>query len=90
MAHKKSGGSTELGRDSMSKRLGVKIYGGQPARAGQIIIRQRGTRYRAGDGVRQGSDDTLYAERDGIVAFSHRKLRRFTGALKRATFVSLK
>ena len=89
MAHKKAGGSTSLGRDSESKRLGVKLYGGQQASAGQIIIRQRGTRYRAGEGVRQGADDTLYAAIDGTVKFTHKKIKRFTGALKKATFVNV-
>ena len=89
MAHKKAGGSTSLGRDSESKRLGVKLYGGQSARAGQIIIRQRGTRYRAGEGVRQGADDTLYAALDGTVKFTKKKIKRFTGALKKATFVNV-
>ena len=89
MAHKKSGGSTDLGRDSASKRLGVKIYGGQLAKAGQIIIRQRGSRYRAGTGVRQGADDTLYAAYDGIVQFTKRKITKFTGSLKKARIVSL-
>lgn len=90
MAHKKAGGSTQLGRDSESKRLGVKIYSGQPARAGQIIIRQRGTRYRAGNGVRQGGDDTLYAVQAGIVQFIKRKIQSFTGTRKTATVVSVR
>jgi large subunit ribosomal protein L27 len=89
MAHKKAGGSTDLGRDSISKRLGVKIFGGQLARAGQIIIRQRGARYRAGDGVRRGGDDTLYAAHDGVVKFSKKKLSKFTGALKKTAIVSV-
>lgn len=89
MAHKKAAGSTQLGRDSISKRLGVKIYSGQPARAGQIIIRQRGTRYRAGENVRQGGDDTLYAAVNGMVKFAIKKVKRFTGALKRTTIVSI-
>jgi len=89
MAHKKAGGSTQLGRDSESKRLGVKIYGGQVAKAGQIILRQRGTRYRAGEGVKQGGDDTLYAAIDGTVKFAKRKLERFTGNLKRATVIKV-
>lgn len=89
MAHKKAGGSTQLGRDSESKRLGVKVYAGQPARAGEVIIRQRGTRYVPGDGVRRGSDDTLYAAYDGIVQFTRRKLARFTGALHRKTIVGV-
>ena len=90
MAHKKAGGSTQLGRDSESKRLGVKIYSGQGARAGQVIIRQRGLRYHPGEGVRRGGDDTLYAKIDGQVRFIKRKIRIFTGNLKRATIVSVK
>lgn len=89
MAHKKAGGSTRLGRDSESKRLGVKVYGGQGVKAGQIIIRQRGSRYRNGEGVERGGDDTLYAKEDGIVKFARRKIRRFTGALKQTTYISL-
>ena len=90
MAHKKSGGTTRLGRDSISKRLGVKIYGGQKANAGQIIIRQRGSKYRPGENVRQGGDDSLYAAKNGIVKFSTKKIKSFTGALKSATFISIK
>lgn len=89
MAHKKAGGSTQLGRDSISKRLGVKIFGGQKVAAGQIIIRQRGNKYRPGEGVRQGGDDTLYAAHDGLVKFSKRKVRAFTGKLMDATIVSI-
>lgn len=89
MAHKKAGGSTQLGRDSESKRLGVKIYGGQPARAGQIIIRQRGNKYRPGILVRQGGDDTLYAAASGVVQFAKKKITRFTGARKMATFINI-
>ncbi len=89
MAHKKAGGSTTLGRDSESKRLGVKIYGDQKVKAGQIIIRQRGGRYRAGEGARIGGDDTLYAIITGTVKFSKRKIRAFTGTLKKATVVSV-
>lgn len=90
MAHKKAGGSTQLGRESESKRLGVKIYSGQPAKAGQIIIRQRGSRYTAGEGVRSGADDTLYAAMAGVVNFIRKKKRTFTGKMKRTTVVSLK
>ncbi|HLD26043.1 MAG TPA: 50S ribosomal protein L27 [Candidatus Andersenbacteria bacterium] len=89
MAHKKAGGSTQLGRDSASKRLGVKIYGGQPVRAGQIIIRQRGTRYQPGVNVRQGADDTLYAAVSGTVRFAKLKLKNFTGSLKMARVVKV-
>ncbi|WP_424194132.1 50S ribosomal protein L27 [Ampullimonas aquatilis] len=69
MAHKKGGGTTRNGRDSESKRLGVKVYGGQAILAGGIIIRQRGTRVHAGENVGQGKDHTLYALKDGKVEF---------------------
>lgn len=69
MAHKKGEGSVKNGRDSQSKRLGVKIYGGQPAIAGNIIIRQRGTVYHPGKNVGVGKDFTLFALTDGIVTF---------------------
>lgn len=69
MAHKKGEGSVKNGRDSQSKRLGVKIYGGQPAIAGNIIVRQRGTQYHPGKNVGVGSDFTLFALTDGIVEF---------------------
>jgi large subunit ribosomal protein L27 len=69
MAHKKGEGSVKNGRDSQSKRLGVKIYGGQPAIAGNIIIRQRGTEYHPGKNVGVGRDFTLFALTDGLVEF---------------------
>ncbi len=72
MAHKKGVGSSKNGRDSHSKRLGVKIYGGQFAKAGNIIRRQRGTVHRPGENVGMGRDHTLYALVDGIVEFQHR------------------
>ncbi|TDI84285.1 MAG: 50S ribosomal protein L27 [Chloroflexi bacterium] len=71
MAHKKGGGSTRNGRDSRSKRLGVKRYGGQVVRSGNILVRQRGTRIHPGLNVGKGSDDTLFATRDGIVMFDY-------------------
>lgn len=70
MAHKKAGGSSRNGRDSHSKRLGVKRFGGQLVNAGEIIIRQRGTRVHAGDNVGMGKDHTLFAKAEGTVAFS--------------------
>lgn len=73
MAHKKGQGSTRNGRDSNSQRLGVKAYGGQFIRAGSIIIRQRGTPYKAGLNVGLGRDDTLFALKDGVVNFSRTK-----------------
>ena len=72
MAHKKAGGSTRNGRDSHSKRLGVKVFGGEQVLAGNIIIRQRGTRVRAGSNVGVGTDHTLFALKHGRVNF-HRK-----------------
>ena len=69
MAHKKAGGSTRNGRESHSKRLGVKVYGGQAAVAGNIIIRQRGTQFHAGVNVGMGTDHTLFAKVDGHVKF---------------------
>ena len=69
MAHKKAAGSTRNGRDSESKRLGVKIFGGQVVKAGNIIVRQRGTRFHAGSNVGLGKDHTLFAKADGVVKF---------------------
>ncbi|WP_423820893.1 50S ribosomal protein L27 [Salinisphaera sp. SPP-AMP-43] len=69
MAHKKAGGSTRNGRDSESKRLGVKKYGGQQVKAGNIIVRQRGSTFHAGSNVGTGKDYTLYASVDGTVSF---------------------
>lgn len=71
MAHKKGGGSTRNGRDSNSKRLGVKRFGGETVRAGNIIVRQRGTKIHAGNGVGVGNDHTLFALVDGTVTFEH-------------------
>ena len=70
MAHKKAGGSTNNGRDSVSKRLGVKLFGGQQVKAGNIIVRQRGTRFHPGDNVGCGKDHTLFATSAGHVKFS--------------------
>ena len=81
MAHKKGEGSVKNGRDSNSKRLGVKIYGGQPAIAGNIIIRQRGTVYHPGSNVGVGKDFTLFALNDGVVEFKKGRQNR--------TFVSV-
>jgi large subunit ribosomal protein L27 len=72
MAHKKGGGSTRNGRDSNSQRLGVKKFGGERVRAGNILVRQRGTRFHPGDNVGIGSDDTLFALIDGVVEFQRK------------------
>lgn len=69
MAHKKAGGSTRNGRDSESKRLGVKMFGGQAAKSGNILVRQRGTKFHAGTNVMIGRDHTLFATADGVVKF---------------------
>ena len=74
MAHKKAGGSSRNGRDSQSKRLGVKRYGGELVSAGSIIVRQRGTQVHPGDNVGMGRDHTLFAKVEGRVLFSHRGL----------------
>ena len=79
MAQKKGGGSTRNGRDSEAKRLGVKVFGGEQIAAGSIIVRQRGTKFHAGENVGMGKDHTLFALVDGKVAFSVR------GPLKRST-----
>ena len=76
MAHKKGVGSSDNGRDSKSKRLGVKLFGGQEAIAGNIIVRQRGTKYHPGTNVGMGKDFTLFAQVDGKVAFKKRKYNR--------------
>ncbi|MDE0283320.1 MAG: 50S ribosomal protein L27 [Gammaproteobacteria bacterium] len=82
MAHKKAGGSTRNGRDSHSKRLGIKRYGSETVKAGNIIVRQRGTRYHPGVNVGCGRDHTLFATADGMVVFERK------GA-KNRTFVSV-
>jgi large subunit ribosomal protein L27 len=76
MAHKKAGGSTKNGRESQSKRLGLKKSGGQSVLAGNIIVRQRGTRYRAGENVGVGTDHTLFALKDGTVSFRRKGLNQ--------------
>ncbi|MDD4151211.1 MAG: 50S ribosomal protein L27 [Candidatus Gracilibacteria bacterium] len=89
MAHKKAQGSTQNGRDSNAKRLGVKIYGDQPAIAGNIIVRQKGNKFWPGEGVMQGNDFTLFANKDGIVKFVEKRKIRFDGKIFRDTYVSI-
>ena len=83
MAHKKAGGSSKNGRDSQSKRLGVKLFGGQAVRAGNILVRQSGTRYHAGTNVGLGRDHTLFAKIDGHVRFEKKgpKQRQFVSVV---------
>jgi large subunit ribosomal protein L27 len=87
MAHKKAGGSTALGRDSQAKRLGIKVFGGQLAKIGSIIVRQRGTKWHAGKNVRMGGDNTLYAVTPGTVNFTSKKVKGFDGNLHLRKFV---
>ena len=84
MAHKKAGGSTKNGRDSESKRLGVKRFGGQKVLGGSIIVRQRGTRYKLGENVGLGRDHTIFALIDGVVVFKKMKDRVFVSVAKQA------
>lgn len=87
MAHTKALGSTKLGRDSISKRLGVKLQDGQPVLVGQIIIRQRGTKYVPGNNVSRAGDDTLFAAKSGVIKFTTKTKTRFDGSRKKATLV---
>lgn len=89
MAHKKAGGSTALGRDSHGQRLGVKLFDGQLAHAGSVIVRQRGTHIKPGKNVGRGSDDTLFAKITGILKFRTRQERKFDGRLKKTQTVSV-
>ncbi|MGK2849002.1 MAG: 50S ribosomal protein L27 [Minisyncoccota bacterium] len=89
MATRKAGGSTALGRDSISKRLGVKVYGGQTVEISNIIVRQRGTKYHPGKNVKRGEDDTLFALVAGTVEFQARKMKDFTGKLAQRMFVNV-
>ncbi|MCH8049760.1 50S ribosomal protein L27 [Patescibacteria group bacterium] len=89
MAHKKAAGSTENGRDSQAKRLGIKIFGGQHAKSGNIIVRQRGTKFRPGLNVGIGNDHTLFALADGKVQFSERRIKKYDGRTFREKFVNV-
>ena len=85
MAHKKGVGSSRNGRDSESKRLGIKRYGGQLVRAGSILVRQRGTKFHPGMNVGKGSDDTLFAKIDGVVTFERKDRTRLQISIYPAT-----
>ena len=87
MAHKKAGGSTQNGRDSIAKRRGVKRFGGQNVNAGEIIIRQKGFWYRPGQNVHVGKDWTVHADVDGVVRFSQKRVLKFNGRRERCTVV---
>jgi large subunit ribosomal protein L27 len=89
MASTKAKGSTKNGRDSRSKRLGVKVYGAQPIKRGGIIVRQRGSKFFAGQNVMMGGDDTIFATKDGIVTFHKKKITSHTGRRSVKTVVSV-
>lgn len=89
MAHKKAGGSTRLGRDSNPQYLGVKLYGGQKVNAGNVLVRQRGTKFHPGVNVKRAKDDTLFAMKGGIVQFKTKKALTFTGKLRKRTFINV-
>lgn len=89
MAHKKAGGSSNNGRDSNAKRLGVKRFGGQVVNAGEILVRQRGTKFRAGENVGVGRDFTLFALKGGKVDFTEKPIIRFDGRRYEKRFINI-
>ncbi len=89
MSTTKQGGTSRLGRDSAGQRLGIKISAGQKVRTGMIIIRQRGTKYLPGKNVKMGSDDTIYAMKDGAVKFTSKSKKLFNGLRRTAKMVSV-
>jgi large subunit ribosomal protein L27 len=89
MSTSKSTGASRLGRDSRAQRLGIKAYAGEKVTTGMIIVRQRGTRYIAGKNVRRGSDDTLYAGKDGVVRFATKLKKLFNGKQRQAKIVNV-
>lgn len=89
MAHTKALGTSKLGRDSKAKRLGVKVQDGGKVTIGQILIRQRGTKYLAGKNTKRGGDDTIFAMKVGVVRFSTKIKTRFDGNKRRATVVAV-
>lgn len=89
MAHTKSGGSTKLGRDSKAKRLGIKKADGQIVKTGNVLIRQRGTKWYPGANTDIGRDDTIFSLKDGIVKFSVKRKKSFTGQMKKISLVNV-
>ncbi len=89
MSKVKATGTTKLGRDSKPKYLGVKLYAGQKAEPGMIIVRQRGTKFIPGKNVKKGSDDSLYALKTGVVSFKSSKKKSFNGSAKKINIVSI-
>jgi len=89
MAHKKAAGSTSNGRDSQAKRLGIKIWGGQVVKAGNIIVRQRGTKYHPGHNVGLGKDHTIWALTSGKVKFQEKQMTKYDGRVFKETIVNV-
>ena len=89
MSKTKQGGSSRLGRDSESQRLGIKAYAGETVKVGEIIVRQRGSHYLVGKNVKKGSDDTIYAMKNGVVSFSAKTKKLFDGSRRSAKVVSV-
>ena len=89
MAKTKAKGATKLGRDSLPKYLGVKLFQGQKVKPGMIIVRQRGTRFYPGKNVKKGTDDTLYAQKSGIVKFKTKQIKRFDKSQRRVKVVNV-
>ncbi|MBU1152142.1 50S ribosomal protein L27 [Patescibacteria group bacterium] len=89
MSHKKAGGSTNNGRDSVAKRLGVKVYGDQAVKAGGIIIRQRGTKYFPGENVGMGKDHTIFSLVAGKVKFTEKALKKYDGRIFKDKIVNV-
>lgn len=89
MAHKKAGGSTKNGRDSVAKRRGVKRFGDEAVQAGEIIIRQKGTKFRPGENVCMGTDFTIFATKAGKVSFTEKSVTRFDGRRYERKFVNI-
>ncbi|MCX6720436.1 MAG: 50S ribosomal protein L27 [Candidatus Staskawiczbacteria bacterium] len=89
MSTSKQGGSSRLGRDSAAQRLGIKVSAGEKVRIGMIIVRQRGTKYLLGKNVKMGSDNTIYAMKDGVVEFGSKSKKIFNGATRVAKIVSV-
>jgi len=89
MSHKKAGGSTKNGRDSNAKRLGVKLFGGQKVVAGNILVRQKGNKFFAGENVGTGKDFTLFALKNGVVKFSEKRLKKYDGRVYRDKLVNI-
>ena len=89
MAKTKAAGATKLGRDSLPKYLGIKLFAGERAKPGSIIIRQRGTKFLPGKNVKRGNDDTLYALKEGAVRFGTKKIKRFDKSQRKVKVVNV-